>query len=124
MSELPNFLIDWDCSNESETQQVIFNVTEMDSKNFLSEFNIDPSFFEEDMDMPASNVVIEKTEVQIPVATELKDIVKGFVEIKLEDIDKYNAQHKNKNTAREHNSNQKKLKKNTTGTITHRNNKN
>ena len=51
------------------------------------------------MDMPASNVVIEKTEVQIPVATELKDIVKGFVQIKLEDIDKYNAQHTNKNTA-------------------------
>ena len=77
----------------------------------MSEFNVDPSFFEEDMDMPASNVIIVKTEVQIPVSTELKNIVKGFVPIKLEDIDKYNAQHKNKNTAREHDSNQKKLKK-------------
>ncbi|KAH3856482.1 hypothetical protein DPMN_099071 [Dreissena polymorpha] len=68
----------------------------------MSEFNIDPSFFDVDMEEPSSNEIIKKTptEEQILVSNELKENghkskeIKGFVPIILGDIDKYNAQQK------------------------------
>lgn len=117
MSDFPNFNIDFEWLNEYENKQVILNVTEVDH-NIMSEFNIDPSFFDDDMEEPSSNEIIQKppTEEKILVSNEIKENdhkskeIKGFVPISLGDIDKYNAQQKNKNTVRKHDSNLKKLK--------------
>ncbi|KAH3702396.1 hypothetical protein DPMN_077414 [Dreissena polymorpha] len=76
-------------------------MTEVDH-NIMSEFNIDPSFFDDDMEEPSSNEIIQKppTEEQILVSNELKENdhkskeIKGFAPISLGDIDKYNAQQK------------------------------
>ncbi|KAH3785821.1 hypothetical protein DPMN_163915 [Dreissena polymorpha] len=84
----------------------------------MSEFNIDPSFFDDDMEEPSSNEIIQKppTEEKILVSNEIKENdhkskeIKGFVPITLGDIDKYNAQQKNKNTVRKHDSNLKNFK--------------
>ncbi|KAH3881964.1 hypothetical protein DPMN_005892 [Dreissena polymorpha] len=101
MSDFPNFNIDLEWLNEYENKQVILNVTEVDP-NIMSEFNIDSSSFDDDMEEPSSNEIIQKppAEEQILVSNELKENdhkskeIKGFVPISLGDIDKYKAQQK------------------------------
>jgi hypothetical protein len=130
-----NFNIQWDDLLQIEAS----NANEIDPSQFMEDFQLDPSFFEgefSDNDKENQNEVSVLTDSQFenhmqklgtensklyvteltpatacPIDPDNKEVVKGFIEVSPDDVVSFNREQKNKNTARKHTCNMKKLDK-------------